>query len=37
MKSQTKQTTRTGTEPEKWASHGGISVGKGKGENGGRR
>ena len=23
---QTKQTTRTGTESEKWTSHGGISV-----------
>ena len=31
MKPQTKKTTRTGTEPEKWASHGGISVGRGKG------
>ena len=27
----TKQTTRTGTESEKWTSHGGISVGRGKG------
>ena len=27
----TKQTTRTGTESEKWTSHGGISVGNGKG------
>ena len=24
----TKQTTRTGTEPEKWRSHGGFSVGR---------
>ena len=23
---QTKQTTRTGTEPQKWKSHGGLSV-----------
>ena len=23
---QTKQTTRTGTEPQKWRSHGGISI-----------
>ena len=23
---QTKQTTRTGTEPQKWRSHGGLSV-----------
>ena len=30
---QTKQTTRTGTEPEKWRSHGGLSVGRGRGEN----
>ena len=30
---QTKQTTRTGTESQKWRSHGGLSVGKGeKGE-----
>ena len=32
---QTKQTTRTGTESQKWRSHGGLSVGKG-GENGGK-
>ena len=31
MKTKTKETTRTGTESEKWTSHGGISVGKGKG------
>ena len=31
MKTKTKQTTRTGTELEKWRSHGGISVGRGKG------
>ena len=30
MKTKTKQTTRTGTEPEKWTSHRGISVGRGK-------
>ena len=29
---QTKQTTRTGTEPEKWRSHGGLSTGEGEGE-----
>ena len=23
---QTKQTTRTGTEPQKWSSHGGLST-----------
>ena len=31
---QTKQTTRTGTEPEKWRSHGGFSVGRGRGRMG---
>ena len=31
MKIKTKQTTRTGTESEKWMSHGGLSVGRGKG------
>ena len=34
---QTKQTTRTGKEPQKWRSHGGLSVGGEKGENGGTR
>ena len=33
---QTKQTTRTGTEPEKWRSHGGLSVGRQSRENGGK-
>ena len=33
---QTKQTTRTGTESQKWRSHGGLSVGRGKGEKGGK-
>ena len=33
---QTKQTTRIGTESQKWRSHGGLSVGKGSGENGGK-
>ena len=28
---QTKQTTRTGIEPQKWRSHGGLSVQRGKG------
>ena len=32
---QTKQTTRTGTESQKWRSHGGLSVGRERGENGG--
>ena len=31
MKTKTKQTIRTGTESKKWISHGGISVGRGKG------
>ena len=31
---QTKQTTRTGTESQKWRSHGGLSAGSG--ENGGK-
>ena len=31
---QTKQTTRTGTESQKWKSHGGLSVGRRNGENG---
>ena len=37
MKTKTKQTTRTGTESEKWTSQGGISVGRGKGGKGGER
>ena len=32
---QTKQTTRTGAESQKWRSHGGLSVGKGR-RNGGK-
>ena len=35
MKTITKQTTKTGTESEKWTSQGGISVGRGKGGIGG--
>ena len=31
---QTNQTTRTGTESQKWRSHGGLSVGIGQEENG---
>ena len=27
---QSKQTTRTGTESQKWRSHGGLSVGRGR-------
>ena len=33
---QTKQTSRTGTESQKWRSHGGLSVGKGRDENVGK-
>ena len=36
MKTKTKQTTRTGTESEKWRSHGMLLVGRGWGENGGK-
>ena len=31
-KKQTKQTTRTGTESQKWRSHVGLLVGNGRGE-----
>ena len=31
---QTKQTTRTGTESQKWGSRGGLSVGRGRVEGG---
>ena len=31
---QTRQTTRTGTEPQKWRSHEGLSTGECKGERG---
>ena len=31
---QTKQTTRTGTESQKWRSQGELSVGRGRGKNG---
>ena len=34
MKTKTKQTTTTGIQPEKWTSHGRLSVGSG-GNNGG--
>ena len=33
---QTKHTTRTGTESQKWRSHGGLSVGEWEGESGGK-
>ena len=35
-KPKTKQTTRTGTESQKWRSHGGLSVKKGRGKMGGK-
>ena len=37
METKTKQTTRTGTESEKWTSQGVISVGRGKGGMAGGR
>ena len=33
---QTKQTTRTGTESQKWRSHGVLSARRGRGKNGGK-
>ena len=33
---QTKQTTRRGTEPQKWRSYGGLSIGEQEGEAGER-
>ena len=33
---QTKQTTRTGTDSQKQRSHGWLSAGRGRGENGGK-
>ena len=33
---QTKQTTRTGAESQKWRSHGRLSLGKGSEENRGK-
>ena len=35
-KTKTKQTTSTGTESEKWASHRRFSVGRGREEEGGK-
>ena len=34
---ETKQTTRTGIEPQKWRSHGGLSVGEWEEARGGER
>ena len=36
-KTKAKQTTRTGTESQKWRSHGGLSVGEWNGERAGER
>ena len=36
-KTKTKQTTRIGTESEKWTSHGGFSEERGRGRIGGIR
>ena len=36
MKTKTKQTTRTGTESEKWTSHGEFSLGREKRRIGGK-
>ena len=36
IQKQTKQTTRTETVSQKWRSYGGISAGRGWGENGGK-
>ena len=36
LKKKTKQTTRTGTESQKWRSHGGLSAGQERRENGGK-
>ena len=33
----TKQTIRTGTESQKWTSHGGLSAGRGKGKGTGNK
>ena len=35
-KTKTKQITRTGTESQKWRSHGGLSVGEWDGKKGGK-
>ena len=37
MKTKPKQTTRTGTESEKWTSYGGFSEGRKRGGIGGKR
>ena len=35
-KTKTKETTRRGKESQKWRSHGGLSVGRERGENEGK-
>ena len=35
-KTKTKQTTRMGTEAQKWRSHGGLSTGEWEGKRGGK-
>ena len=35
-KTKAKQTSRTGTEPQKWRSHGGLSTGEWEREGGGK-
>ena len=35
-KNKIKQTTKTGTESQKWRLHGGLSAGMGRRENGGK-
>ena len=36
IQTKTKQTTRTGTESQKWRSHGRLSAGRRREENGGK-
>ena len=37
QKQKTKETTRTGTESQKWRSQGGLSAGRGRREDRGKR
>ena len=36
IKQKQTKTTRTGTEPQKWGSHGGLSIGEQEGERWGK-
>ena len=36
LRKKSKQTTRIGTESQKWRSHGGLSAGRRRGENEGK-